>query len=205
MKHLEWHTEKRKISDLTLFEGNPRQMTEKQAKDLLKSLQKFNLVEIPAIDQNNRVIAGNMRIQALQTMGRGNDEIDVRVANRDLTEDEAREYLIRSNKNVGEWDWDLLANFDERVLLEIGFNRNELEDIFDVEIQENNEGDYPITAKLYEHYNFVTIVTENDIDQAFLENFFEVKSRKSYKKNRVGRCRVVRFSEIESKLKEGKT
>jgi hypothetical protein len=87
-------------------------------------LKKFNLVEIPAIDQNNRVIAGNMRIQALKQLGRENEEIEVRVPNRPLTEEEAREYLLRSNKNVGELDLDLLANFDEDLLREVGFEED---------------------------------------------------------------------------------
>jgi len=122
MTDLVWHTEKRKVKDLKLFEGNPRKMTKEQAEQLLKSLKKFNLVEIPAIDQNNRVIAGNMRIQALKQLGREDEEIEVRVPNRPLTEEEAREYLLRSNKNVGEWDYDLLANFDEDLLKEVGFD-----------------------------------------------------------------------------------
>lgn len=39
-----WHNEKRKIKDLIPTEGNPRQLTEKQAKDLESSLKKFNLM-----------------------------------------------------------------------------------------------------------------------------------------------------------------
>jgi hypothetical protein len=101
-------------------------------------LKKFNLVEIPAIDQNNRVIAGNMRIQILKQLGREDEEIEVRVPNRPLTEEEAREYLLRSNKNVGEWDYDLLANFDKDFLIDIGFNEKELDffvDIDDLEVE----------------------------------------------------------------------
>ena len=138
---LKWHTEKRKVKDLKLFEGNPRKMTKEQAEQLLISLKKFNLVEIPAIDQNNRVIAGNMRIQALRTLGRDEEEIEVRVPNRPLTEEEAREYLIRSNKNVGEWDFDLLVNFDEDLLKNIGFENKELDKIFDLDLGEKEKED----------------------------------------------------------------
>ena len=130
---LEWRTEKRKVKDLKLFEGNPRQMSEKQAENLLTSLRKFNLVEIPAIDQKNRVIAGNMRVVALQKLGRENEEIPVRVPSRPLTEEEAREYLIRSNKNIGSWDYDLLANWDESLLTDAGFTDDELDQVFNLE------------------------------------------------------------------------
>ena len=104
---LTWRTEKRKIKDLKLFDGNPRKMSDKQAEQLLESLKKFNYVELIAIDQNNRVIAGNMRVQALKKLGRDDEEIEVRVPSRPLTEEEAREYLLRSNKNTGEWDYDV--------------------------------------------------------------------------------------------------
>ena len=141
---LNWKTEKRKVSDLKYFGGNPREMTEKQAGDLLKSIKKFNLVEIPAIDTNNRVIAGNMRIEALKKLGKENEVIDVRVPNRELTEEEAKEYLIRSNKNTGQWDFDLLANFNEDLLKEIGFESIELDKIFQLDIRPEDD-DVPDT------------------------------------------------------------
>ena len=65
---LEWHNEKRKISDLIPYDHNPRQMTEKQVKDLTKSLEKFNLVEIPAIDKDNTIIAGHQRLKIMQML-----------------------------------------------------------------------------------------------------------------------------------------
>jgi len=120
-----WHTEKRKISDLIPTEGNPRQLTDKQYKDLKKSLNKFDLAEIPAINQDNAILAGHMRLKILAEL-KGDHEIDVRVPNRPLTKKEAEEYLIRSNKNTGEWDMDALGNFDVEDLVEWGFEENEL-------------------------------------------------------------------------------
>lgn len=121
-KILEWHTEKRKVSDLVPYPKNPRRLTEKQANDLRLSLEKFNLVEIPAINTDGVIIAGHQRIATLAVLGRSAEEIDVRVPNRKLTDDELREYNIRSNKNTGEWDFDALANwFDEDELKNWGF------------------------------------------------------------------------------------
>lgn len=125
MIRLEWRTEKRKLSTLIATEGNPRQLTAKQAQDLEKSLKKFNLVDIPAINVDNRIISGHQRVAILKALGRGNEEIDVRVPNRKLTEEEHREYMIRANKNLGEWNFDLLANFDEELLKEVGFEQEE--------------------------------------------------------------------------------
>jgi len=44
-----------------------------------------------------------------------------------------QELNIRLNKNLGQWDWDLLANFDEELLLKVGFEAGELDNIFDLE------------------------------------------------------------------------
>lgn len=130
---MKWHNEKRKINDLIAFEGNPRILTEKQEKDLKKSLKKFDLAEIPAINTDNTILAGHMRLKILQNLGRGEEIIDVRVPDRKLNEQEAKEYLLRSNKNVGEWDYNELANFDISLLEDVGFTPEEL--TFDGEMQ----------------------------------------------------------------------
>lgn len=127
MKQLEWHNEKRKLKQLIQFEKNPRYLTEKQKEDLQKSLQKFNLAELPVINTDNKICAGHQRIKILSELYDGNYEIEVRVPNRKLTEKEFEEYNIRSNKNVGSWDMDMLANsFELPDLLEYGFDEKEL-------------------------------------------------------------------------------
>ena len=126
MEKLKWHTEQRKINDLIPYEGNPRQMTKEQAEQLQKSLEKFDLVEIPAIDTDNIIIAGHQRINILQMLNKGEEIVDVRIPNRKLTDDEFREYNLRSNKNLGAWNLDELANFDEDLLKLVGFDEKEL-------------------------------------------------------------------------------
>jgi len=138
MEKLIWHTEKRKIGELIPTEGNPRQMTEKQAEDLKKSLKKFNLVEIPAINLDNRIISGHQRIILLKLDGKQGEEIDVRVPNRQLTEEEHWEYLLRANKNLGEWNFEELANFNEDMLKDVGFESDELDEIFGLKTNEDD-------------------------------------------------------------------
>jgi len=119
---LSWTTTTRKILDLIPHPTNPRQMTTKQVEDLTASIAKFNLAEIPAINANNTILAGHQRLKIMALLGRGDEEIDVRIPSRQLTEEEEREYLVRSNKNAGEWDFDILANsFDHEDLIEWGF------------------------------------------------------------------------------------
>ena len=142
MKKLKWHTEQRIINDLTPYKENPRMITEKQKNDLGESLKKFNLMSIPVINTDNTIISGHQRMKILQLLDRGKEEIDVRVPNRKLTKDEFREANLRENKNLGSWDRDILATFDEELLLDVGFTEEELEDptfetTGDIEREEN--------------------------------------------------------------------
>lgn len=126
MEKLEWHNEKRKVKDLIPWDKNPRKLTSEQKTQLEASLSKFDLVEVPAINTDNKIVAGHQRTYILMLQGKGEQEIDVRVPNRTLTEAEFTEYNLRSNKNTGEWDWDILKDFEKEVLLEVGFAENEI-------------------------------------------------------------------------------
>lgn len=128
---LVWRTEKRLVRNLLPYEKNPRQISEKQLGDLKKSLKKFNLVEIPAIDADSRIIAGHQRIKVLHILGRGDEEIDVRIPNRKLTHKEYEQYLLTSNAVGGEWDFEKLKFFDIDMLLDIGFDEEDLSHIWD--------------------------------------------------------------------------
>ncbi len=134
MEKLIWHTERRKIKDLVPYEKNPRILTDYQAEKLKESLERFNLVEIPAIDLNNKIAAGHQRIKIMILLGRGEEEIDVRVPNRKLTKKEFEEYNLRSNANTGEWDFSLLADLDEAFLEEVGFSSEMLDQVFQIDI-----------------------------------------------------------------------
>jgi DNA modification methylase len=147
MTDLIWTTEKRKINDLIPYEKNPRQMTEKQVEDLKKSLEKFGLVEIPAIDTDNKIIAGHQRLKIMQLLNRGEEEIDVRIPNRKLTEEEFKEYNVRSNLNTAEWDWELLVNnFELDLMIEFGFDEGELYTQLDL-LKNTKEDDFDADAE----------------------------------------------------------
>jgi len=132
MCKLEWHTEKRKIKELIQWDKNPRKISDKQKKQLKKSLEKFNLMSIPVINTDNLIISGHQRVKILSALGRNDEEIDVRVPNRTLTENEIKEANIRENKNTGEFDYDLLGGgeFELDMLADVGFDDSELSLIF---------------------------------------------------------------------------
>ena len=119
-KKLEWRTERRKVKDLIRYEKNPR------------SLKKYNLAELPCINLDGTLVAGNQRVLALSLLGRSEEEIEVRVPNRKLTDKEFRDYLLTSNRSGADWDWKKLAeDFDLGELMTAGFNDEDLSRIFD--------------------------------------------------------------------------
>jgi DNA modification methylase len=137
----------RKVSELLPCAYNPRKLTEEQKQELIKSLQKFNLAEIPAINLDNQILAGHQRVAALLALGRGEEAIDVRVPSRKLTKEEAEEYMVRSNRNVGEWDLEGLGkNFNFEFLKGVGFNDFELDKIFEKACREDG-GNAPFDAE----------------------------------------------------------
>ena len=78
-KSLSWHTEQRRVNDLLPNPKNPRELDDRQREALTKSLQKFGLAEIPAINTDNQILAGHQRVKVLQLLGRGEEKIDVRL------------------------------------------------------------------------------------------------------------------------------
>lgn len=147
MNKLNWTTVQRKVNNLIPQEINPRKITDKQMKDLTKSLKKYNLVEIPAVDLDGKILAGHQRIKALQLLGRGEEIIDVRIPNRKLTDDESKQYLIASNALGGDWDTELLKNFELDLLLDSGFDSLELTKFWD-EGKEVKEGKFDVEKEL---------------------------------------------------------
>ena len=121
MDQLKWSTEKRKISDLSKSDINPRKITKEKKEALMSSLTKFNLADIPVIDTDNTILSGNQRIDVLNELGRGKETIDVRVPNRKLTEHELKEYMLIANTHAGVFDAELLDVHFEDVKIEFEY------------------------------------------------------------------------------------
>ena len=123
-----WKTEKRKLGDLIAYEKNPRILTDKQKGEIRKSLNKFDLVEIPVINVDNTLIAGHQRVKVLSELKGLDYEIEVRVPETKLSDKDFKEYLLRSNRNKAEWDWNMLeSDFDVELLLDSGFESFEVD------------------------------------------------------------------------------
>ena len=139
-KKLEWYTVHRKVRELIRYEKNPRTLSPIQLEGLQRSLRKYNLAELPCINTDGTLVAGNQRILALSLLGRGDEEIEVRIPNRPLSDKEFRDYLLTSNRSGADWDWaKLAADFDLGELLTAGFDANDLSNIFDDNLEIQND------------------------------------------------------------------
>jgi DNA modification methylase len=118
------------IDQLKELEGNPRIWTEKSTEDLTESIRKFGVVDPLVIDQDNRVLGGNFRASVLKKLNHRTVPC-VRLHIKD--EARARELSIRLNKNLGDWDYKLLAEYDQSILETIGFTSEEMDAIFDLD------------------------------------------------------------------------
>ncbi len=129
---IEWRTERRKVKDLIQYKKNPRVLSPTQLEGLKRSLKKFNVAELPCINTDGVLVAGNQRVLALSLLGRDEELIEVRIPNRKLSEKEFKDYLLTSNRSGADWDWQKLAEeFDLEELLTAGFNSLDLSNIFD--------------------------------------------------------------------------
>ena len=59
----------------------------------------------------------------------------------DLDKEREKELNLRLNKNGGSWDWELLANLDTELLIDVGFDEEELSKQFDLLIQQDKKDD----------------------------------------------------------------
>ena len=131
-----------KISELKPSEYNPRKWSEDQLQKLRESLEKFGVVDPLIVNSHpsrtNIVIGGNMRLKVLKDM----KYTEVPAVYLNLDEAKERDLNVRLNKTGGEFDLDLLKDFDESLLEDIGFNSEELDDIFiDDDLEEKNSFD----------------------------------------------------------------
>ena len=115
-------------NDLVMAEYNPRQLTKDQYTQLKDSINRFGLVDPLIVNKNkdrkNILVGGHQRLRIAKEIGLES----IPCVEIDLSYDQEKELNIRLNKNVGEWDYDALANhFDVGELTEWGFSNDELQ------------------------------------------------------------------------------
>lgn len=131
------------VKSLKFCEYNPRIFSYKAICDLTRSIEESGFV-VPILvnsspERKNKVIGGNLRLLVCQKLGINN--VPVNFIQIDNIEDEKRLNLAL-NKVAAEWDYEALKNFKIETLLDIGFDENDLSNVWnDVLSIEDDEFD----------------------------------------------------------------
>jgi DNA modification methylase len=124
------------VGDLHDAKYNPRRWSVEAKNQLKESISKYGIVDPLLVnsseERKNIVIGGHFRLSVIKELNIGTVPV-VYINIPDIEKE--KELNIRLNKNTGEFDWDLLATFDESFLANVGFSSEELDDIFYVENQ----------------------------------------------------------------------
>lgn len=121
---------------------NPRKWDQPAIDGLTESIKRFGLVDPllvnSAKERKNIVIGGHFRLKVAKDLGFK----EVPVVYLDIPDEtKERELNLRLNRNQGDWDYELLAEFDESLLADVGFDSEELDSIFDIDIEEADSFD----------------------------------------------------------------
>jgi len=114
-------------------EYNPRRMSEKQAKDLEESLKEFDFAEPIVVNKypgrENVIVGGHQRWYAAKKL----EHQTIPIVYVNLPLEKEKRLNIRLNRNLGSWDYGLLAeHFEADDLMGLGFESPEVDKIFDM-------------------------------------------------------------------------
>lgn len=122
------------VASLRAAEYNPRKWTKEATEHLKESIKRFGIVDPLVVNASQKrkgiVIGGNFRMSVFKQLGIKNAPV-VWINISDIQKE--KELCIRLNKNTGEFDWNILENFGESFLSDIGFTSEELDEVFDID------------------------------------------------------------------------
>ncbi|KND47709.1 MAG: ParB/RepB/Spo0J family partition protein [Parcubacteria bacterium C7867-006] len=127
------------VSKIKPNEYNPKKFSKEQLTQISESVKRFGFVD-PLIlngapNRKNILIGGHGRLRVAKELGIK----EVPVVYTSISEiDKEKELAIRLHKNQGEFDIELLSEFDEKFLEDIGFSDEELDGVFiDLDTEED--------------------------------------------------------------------
>lgn len=116
------------IQTLKPSEYNPRKWDKTAISNLTESIKKYGCVDPVIVNnapkRNGIVIGGHFRLKVAKELGFTSiPVIYINIPNIEVEKD----LNLRLNKAVGDWDWDLLKDFDQDLLLDVGFTSEEVD------------------------------------------------------------------------------
>ena len=113
---------------------NPRTWSKEATEHLTESIQKYGMLDPLLVNsapgREGIVIGGNFRLSVAKTLKIETVPI-VRVSVPDLARE--KELCLRLNLNTGDWNWEMVAEFGDELLRQIGFSSEEMDQAFGVD------------------------------------------------------------------------
>lgn len=142
--------------------GNPRKITPRKKLELQQSLEQFGDFGIIVIDDDNNIISGHQRVQAL-IASQGEDATVLCKRLVGYTKPELKAINIRANTHAGEWDLSKLAEWTADLQVPLGLS-----------LPEKNPSDELKVKKMelvrFEKYDYVIIACRTEYDYNALVN-----------------------------------
>lgn len=186
------------ISELKDELGNPRKITNKKKKELQDSLQRFGDFGVIVIDEQNNIISGHQRVEALsKTLGETAKVVCKRLSG--YSEAEKRAINIKANTHSGDWDISKLAAWTADLQVDLGIEKKNLD-------PENDVVNKKMELLPYEKYDYVLIVCRNSIDYENLVTALGIAGKKVEKaKSNKGtskmiKARAIWYDEMKCKI-----
>ena len=103
-----------KLSELKINPDNPQKFDDlSKLEQSIKEFPKMMTLRPLVVDADNMVLGGNKRLICLQNLGYKEIPEDWVKKADELTTEEQRRFIIADNVGFGEWDWDVLSEWDE--------------------------------------------------------------------------------------------
>lgn len=134
---MKWTPREVNIKDLKEHSKNPRKISKQDMRALQRSLDKFGLCEFIVCNNDNTIIGGHQRVKALKSK-------KVKTAwalypEESLSDVDVDELNIRLNKNAGEWDFEVLKDWDQNALLDWGFEPQDFPEVQTIEEEKSED------------------------------------------------------------------
>ena len=198
------------ITDIKSNPNNPRLIKDERFEKLKKSIKEFPkmmALRPMVINQDNIVLGGNMRLKAIKELGYTElpDEWVKRA--EDLTDEEARRFIIADNVGFGEHDWEILANeWDAEELADWGLDIPDIDYSID-ELEDGDEIELPQSVQVEPPKEYILIMAEpNSVDWEDLKETLKLKMvrRGGYKKgsgfDAVSLERVLEWNDLKDRI-----
>ena len=134
---------------------NPRVIKDDRFEELVESIKKFpQMLYLRPIVVNKQmiVLGGNQRLKACKEAGL---EKVPYIKAEGLTKAQQKEFIVKDNVSFGEWDWEAIKSWDEKVIADWGLEVPEFYSVSEHERSAESKQEYSkkIKAPTYEPKN----------------------------------------------------